>query len=145
MCDYSLHNVATRPAKVGDELVSTTFSTSLTHGFAAVGEPNVAVCLRPGTELAFAQEVEVNHGFGRLIPSLGFGKTGEKMARFRQVNMDRPDTHHDALEFPNGQIVLVTWLCDGQRARVLQLPAAARVEPEGQAERQDEKRGAFIA
>src|SRR5436305_5818152 len=59
MCDYSLHDVATRPAKVGDRLVSTHFTNSLTRGFAAVGEPNVAVCLPPGTELAFDLDVRL--------------------------------------------------------------------------------------
>jgi len=53
MCDYSLHNVTSRPAKIDDKLVSTKFSCSTTRGFAAVGEPNVAVCLLPGTEVAF--------------------------------------------------------------------------------------------
>ena len=53
MCDYSLHLVTSRPAKVGDKLVSTKFTNSITRGFAAIGEPNVAVCLLPGTELAF--------------------------------------------------------------------------------------------
>ncbi len=50
MCDYSLHLVASRPARVGDKLVSTRFSNSLTRGFAATGEPEVAVCLLPGTD-----------------------------------------------------------------------------------------------
>jgi hypothetical protein len=50
MCDYSLHLVASRPAKVGDKLVTTAFNNSLTRGFAAVGEPHVAVCLLPGTD-----------------------------------------------------------------------------------------------
>jgi len=58
MCDYSLHSVASRPAKVGDRLVSTHFGNSITRGFAAVGEPGVAVCLLPGTELAFEKDVE---------------------------------------------------------------------------------------
>ena len=49
MCDYSLHLVASRPAKVGDRLVTTEFAGSLTRGFSAVGEPKVAVCLLPGT------------------------------------------------------------------------------------------------
>jgi len=48
------------------------------------------------------------------------------VARFRQVNTDEPHLHHDALEFSDGQIVLVTRLCAGQHAIVLQLPAAAR-------------------
>ena len=39
MCDYSLHHVASRPAKVGDKLVATDFVRSITRGFAAVGEP----------------------------------------------------------------------------------------------------------
>jgi hypothetical protein len=103
MCDYSLHNVVSRPAKVGDRLVTTKFDF-LTRGFAAIGEPNVAVCLLPGTEVAFESEVERDHPFGRLLPNMQFGKLGDKVARFRQVNMDRPNTHHDALEFPNGQI-----------------------------------------
>ena len=89
MCDYSLHNVATRPAKVGDKLVTARFSNSCTRGFAAIGEPNVAVCLRPGTELALEKEVEC----GRLWPSLRFGRIEEKVARFRQVNMHHPNVH----------------------------------------------------
>lgn len=138
MCDYSLHAVATRPAKVGDELISARFGGSLTRGFAAIGEPGVAVCLRPGTELAFEQSVEIDHGFGRLLPALGFGKIGESMARFRQVNLERSDMHHDALEFPNGQVVLVTRLCEGQRATVLQLPAEAREKRDDRLGHQEE-------
>jgi hypothetical protein len=118
MCDYSLQFVESRPAKVGDRLVSTKFNNSITRGFSAVGEPNIAVCLLPGTEMAFEQDVEYD-----LFPDR---KVGEKMARFRQVNIDRPDTHHDALEFPNGEIVLVTRLYEGQHATVLQLPACPR-------------------
>src|ERR1700752_4866833 len=61
MCDYSLHHVASRPAKGGDKLVTSAFDSSTTHGFCAVGEPDVAVCLRPGTELAFDNDVKSNH------------------------------------------------------------------------------------
>jgi hypothetical protein len=116
MCDYSLQFVASRPAKIGDQLVSTKFNNSVTRGFSAVGEPNVAVCLLPGTEVAFERDVEYD-----LFPDR---KVGERLARFRKVNMDRPDAHHDALEFPNGEIVLVTRLYEGQHATVLQLPAS---------------------
>ncbi len=125
MCDYSLQGLASRPAEVGDQLVSTKFVNSLTRGFAAVDEPLVAVCLRPGTELAFEQEVEYDHPFRRLLPRFGFGRTGARLARFRQVNVERHETHHDALEFPDGRIVLLTRLIPGQRASVLQLPATA--------------------
>jgi len=118
MCDYSLEHLASRPAKVGDKLVSTKFSNSITRGFAAIGEPNVAVCLMPGTEIAFDDEVTCVHALG-LLPSR---KIPEKVARFREINQQNPHDHHDALEFPSGQIVLVTRLCEGQTATVLQLP-----------------------
>jgi hypothetical protein len=128
MCDYSLHHVATRPARIEDKLVVTKFNNSITRGFAAVGEPNVAVCLLPGTEIAFDANVECEPSFG--IGILPNKKIGQRLARFRQINMDNAVTHHDALEFPDGQVVLLTRLCDGQRATVLQLPATAR--PAGQ-------------
>ena len=73
MCDYSLQYVASRPAKVGDKLVSTKFSNSITGGFAAVGEPNVAVCLLPGTEVAFEKEVECEHTLG-FFPNRKLGE-----------------------------------------------------------------------
>jgi hypothetical protein len=119
MCDYSLHLVASRPAKVGEKLVSTSFSSSVTRGFASVEDRNVAVCLLPGTELAFENEVRWDSGsvFRSKL------QTEHKVAQFRQVNMDQPNVHHDALEFPNGKIVMLTLLCEGQRATVLQLPA----------------------
>lgn len=118
MCDYSLHHVASRPAEVGDKLISTRFLNSSTRGFAAVGEPNLAVCLRPGTELAFEEELKCESAFG-----FGFKKLGHKVARFQEVNNNQPNVHHDALELPDGQIVLVTKLREGQHATVLQLPA----------------------
>ena len=96
MCDYSLHLVASRPAKVGDKLVATDFVKSITGGFAAVGEPDVAVCLLPGTELAFEENVQYQRAFSLF----GRACVDHKVARFRQVNMNDPHVHHDALEFP---------------------------------------------
>jgi len=52
-------------------------------------------------------------------------RIGDKVARFRQVNTDNPKVHHDALEFPSGELVLVTRLYEGQHATVLQLPVSA--------------------
>jgi hypothetical protein len=127
VCDYSLHNVATRPAKVGDKLMTANFPNTVTRGFSAVGEPDVAVCLMPGTEVAFEQEAESAHPFAWLFPRLGFGKIGAHVARFRQINLDYPTAHHDALEFANGKVVLVNALRPGQSATVLQLPAGAGV------------------
>ena len=118
MCDYSLHNVASRPARVGDKLVSTSFLNSSTRGFAAAGERNVAVCLLPGTELAFEENVKCESAYG-----FNYKRLAHKVARVRQVNQDQPNVHHDALELPDGQIVLVTKLAGGQQATVLQMPA----------------------
>ena len=114
MCDYSLHHVASRPAEVGDKLVATNFVKTITGGFAAVGEPDVAVCLLPGTELAFEGNVQ----YQRAFTLFGRACMDHKVARLRQVNMNDPHVHHDALEFPNGQIVMVTRLVAGQRAGI---------------------------
>jgi len=122
MCDYSLGLVASRPAKVGDELVTTKFQNSLTRGFTTIGEPNVAVCLLPGTEVAFEKEVQYERFFS-FLPNM---KLGKKVARFRRINMGKPNVHHDALEFPDGETVLLTRLCEGQHATVLQLPVFPR-------------------
>lgn len=124
MCDYSLQDIASRPAKVGDELVSTSFKDMLTRGFAAPKEPAVAVCLMPGTEVAFATApVE----YAGVLPFLPYRRIENRVARFRQVNLKYPTAHHDALEFPDGKVVLVTALKEGQRLTVLQLPAGAAV------------------
>jgi hypothetical protein len=113
--------VASRPERLGDKLVSTSFRNSGTRGFAAVGEPNVAVCLLPGTELAFVENLECEAAYG-----FGFKRLPHKVARFRQVDKDQPSIHHDALELPDGQIVKVTKLRAGQHATVLQMPVSPR-------------------
>ncbi len=128
MCDYSLEHVASRPAKVGDKLVTTCFR-GFTVGFCAVGQSDVAVCLRPGTELAFDSEIEIPAGFWLRSKKLGF-----KVARFRRVNEGCRAMHHDALELPNGQLVYLTRLYEGQSAIVIQLPTGER-----QNETQDSK------
>jgi hypothetical protein len=126
MCDYSLHGVASRPAKVGDRLVTADFRNTLTRGFSAVGEPDVAVCLMPGTELAFEANVERHHVWLQILFfRKDKWKIPHKVGRFRQINVDNPATHHDAIEFPDGRVVLVTRLRPGQYATVLQLPARA--------------------
>ncbi len=137
MCDYSLQSIKSRPAKIGDKLITRDFGTG-TQGFAASEDANVAVCVLPGTELSFAEEV-------RCLPTGLIAwrdkMIGHKTAIFRQVNKDKVAAHHDALEFPDGQIVLLTRLCDGQQATVLQLPA----EPKTAGEAQYQRRVAYIA
>jgi hypothetical protein len=137
MCDYSLHLVKSRPAQTADKLVTTKFNNSTTRGFAAVGEADVAVCLRPGTELVFENTVEYDNILG-VLPNR---KVAWKTAQFRQIRLDEPHAHHDALEFPDGQIVLVTRLCEGQCATVLQLPA----NPSAPNEANEQKQKSLIA
>jgi hypothetical protein len=122
MCDYSLEHLVSRAAKVGDKLVTTRFGQGLTGGFCAMGEPNVAVCLQPGTELAFEREIESQAAFRLFPPS----KLGAQVARFWRVNEAHRHMHQDALELASGQVVLLTRLREGQHATVLQLPATER-------------------
>jgi hypothetical protein len=102
-------------------IVCTTSRTGLPRSRTSWWRRNSTI---PGTEIAFDESVECEPSFG--IGILPNKKIGQRLARFRQVNMDNPVAHHDALEFPDGQVVLVTRLCDGQRATVLQLPAGSR-------------------
>ena len=126
MCDYSLMHVKSRPASVGDRLRTSNFGTG-TRGFAAPGDPTTAVCVLPGTELAFDSEIRA---YGAC------GPTRHKTAIFRQINRAQPHMHHDALELPDGQTLLLTFLCEGQEATVLQLPA----KPANEAEAREQER-----
>ena len=120
MCDYSLHAVATRPAQVGETLITTTFCETSTRGFASESEPAVAVCMLPGTELAFAENVRYDNRW------IWTREIDFRVAKFGEIDRHIPDRHHDAIEFPDGSHVLVTLLCEGQRATVLQLPVVAQ-------------------
>lgn len=136
MCDYSLHNVKSRPGKVGDKLTTRDFGTS-TLGFAAAEDATVAVCILPGTELSFAAPAT---RYKREFWPRGNIAIGHKTAIFRQINKDEQRAHHDALEFPDGQIVLLTHLRVGQQATVLQLP----VQPKTAAEADALRRVAYV-
>jgi hypothetical protein len=131
MCDFSLHNVKSRPAKVGDKLTTRHFGTG-TRGFAASEDASVAVCVLPGTELSFTRDVAC---LPRRLFAWSDRVIKHHTAIFRQINKDRAAAHHDALEFPDGQIVLLTFLCEGQQATVLQLPAEPKPALESEAER----------
>jgi hypothetical protein len=136
MCDYSLQNVMSRPAKVGDKLTTRHFGTG-TRGFAAQENSAMAVCVLPGTELAFSEEV-VTGAFGPMWSMRQI--LAHKTAIFRQVNKDVPRRHLDALEFSDGKIVLLTDLSEGQEATVLQLPA----QPTTQAEVEEQRRVEYV-
>jgi hypothetical protein len=131
MCDYSLTNVRSRPARVGDKLTVHDFGTG-TRGFCAPEDAGIAVCLLPGTELSFAGEV--------MCLATGLFPWRERAlnyntAIFRQINKDKVAAHHDALEFPDGRSVLLTLLCEGQQATVLQLPAQPKTTEEAARQR----------
>ena len=114
MCDYSLQKVKSRPAKVGEKLRTQHFDTG-TIGFAAPEDSTTAVCVLPGTELAWCSPRGL---FGWKVVVLN-----HTTAIFRQINKHNPRTHHDALEFPDGRMVLLTDLFEGQEATALQLPS----------------------
>ena len=120
MCDYSLHAMATRPAKVGETLITTTFRGTSTRGFASESEPNVAVCMLPGTELAFAEDVKYDNRW------IWTRTVGFRVGKFNMIDPHVRERHHDAVEFPDGSFVLVTQLCAGQYVTVLQLPVGEK-------------------
>lgn len=130
MCDYSLKHMKSRPARVGEKLMTHHFGTG-TRGFRSPEDQTTAVCVLPGTELAFAEPIRCNTG----------PQTEGRTALFRQVDKNVPYTHHDALEFPNGETVLLTHLVEGQEATVLQLPA----QPQTKAETDAQTRVAIVA
>jgi hypothetical protein len=122
MCDYSLHSVRSRPARIGDRLVTKDFGTG-TRGFASVTDPATAVCVLPGTELAFARTVSYADWSIRSLIRGTWVETSHRTAIFRQINKELEGIHRDALELPDGKVVLLTRLCEAQQATVLQLPA----------------------
>ncbi len=136
MCDFSLQAVKSRPAKVGDKLTTKDFGCG-TRGFAASEDNHTAVCVLPGTEIAFDD----------LVSTIGeWTWNSEKsyssmVAIFRQINKETKMAHHDALELPDGKVILLTKLKEGQTATVLQLPAA----PKNEQEEQDQKRLEIVA
>jgi hypothetical protein len=123
MCDYSLQNVKSRPAKVGEKLRTQHFNTG-TIGFEY--RHNWICCARryqdgglrsSGNRACLCNPVRVGC-FGWTARIVNY-----TTAIFRQIDKDKPRRHHDALEFPDGQTVLLNHLCEGQEATVLQLPA----------------------
>ena len=130
MCDFSLQHAKSRPAVVADKLVSHNFGRG-TIGFKSVDNPigdATAVCIVPGTEFAFDKPIRL-----RWVSGEGNSIEGRfTTAIFRQKDKDKPNVHHDVLEMPDGQQILLTQLEEGQNATVLQLPAAPKTEKEAE-------------
>lgn len=136
MCDYSLQQVASRPASVGDKLVTSRFTGAFSQGFASasetkdeVGNCTTAICVVPGTEIGFDDDITTRAMYGMEEKSWPY-----TVGIFRQINAHNPYMHHDALELPNGEHVLVNELKLGLGATVLQLPAAPKNETEAKAQ-----------
>lgn len=135
MCDYSLKHLASRPATVDDKLVVSRFSSSASLGFTSGDKPTEVVCVLPGTELAFDENIAQTGGKHLLdIFDRGGHVHEHKTARFRQIDVETVHTHHDALELPDGTIIKLQDLKVGQTATVLQLPAAPQTADEAKAQ-----------
>jgi hypothetical protein len=138
MCDFSLQHAKSRPAVVADKLVSHNFGRG-TIGFKSVDDPvgdATAVCILPGTELGFDKAIKLRWSYNEGTRFEGQFTT----AIFRQRDKDKPNVHHDVLEMPDGQQVLLTHLEEGQNATVLQLPAAPKTEKEAD----EQKRAEYV-
>jgi hypothetical protein len=145
MCDYSLHQVQSRPAKIGDVLRVTKFCGTATRGLVCAHDDGrswpdslaqTAICLMPGCELRFDKPLLERRGYGffasLMVCLFGFPeliKHHAGVATFRKVNENSPTSHHDALELPNGKRVLIHNLEVGQVLTVLQVPADKMPDP----------------
>lgn len=140
MCDFSLMHVKSRPASVGDKLTVKDFGIG-TRGFAASEDANVAVCVLPGTEIAFdapakRATVNSNEWGGTWLDFASPIELKSSAAVFCQVDKDKPTAHHDALQFTTDHdTVLLNHLLPGQVATVLQLPAVPQTADEAEAQR----------
>jgi len=112
--------VKTRDAALHDDLVTRNFGTG-TCGFADTSDLSTAVCVRPGTEIAFEKPIVASGAI-----EIGQYTT----AIFRQINKLHERMHHDCLELPDGEELLLTYLAEGQKARILQLPAKPKTKQE---------------
>ena len=126
--------------------VSTTSNLGLPRSVTSLGQSTstlvlaspddrtTAVCVLPGTELGFSEELQCAPA-AFSFTSWRTKAVSFRTAIFRQVNKDVPRVHHDALEFPDGTSVLLTNLLEGQEATVLQLPAQPKTPAEEAAQR----------
>ena len=152
MCDYSLECVKSRPAAVGDVLTTHDFGTG-TIGFRSRSDRNVeneamAVCVlpapkwpstRPSSRVGLRNLRGHVNGAKRSVGDAPAPNV--RTATFLQVNSGDQHTHHDALEFADGSIVLLTQLAPRQHAAVLTLPA----KPETRKEEARQRRVAAYA
>jgi hypothetical protein len=147
ICDYSLMHAKSRPAAVGDKLTVCDMGSrtyGLTDDVATAGQWGnaTAVCLLPGTEVAFDEPVKRYNPEGTWRNQSEVIELKSSVGIFCQVDKENLCTHHDAFEFAEDHDrVLINHLVQGQRLTVLQLPAAPKTEDEAQ----EQKRVAVVA
>jgi hypothetical protein len=134
MCDYSLHAAAQKPAEKGQKMKTArlTYTAGSSGGFFDADDPNVAICLQPGTEVAFDKPPLLRRGYFAFVPSMIRRQLGQglpQVATFRKVDTANERAHHDALEFAGGRVVKIDELKAGLSAKVVSLPAIARDVP----------------
>ena len=134
MCDYSLQAYKSRPAVVADKLETKKFGHGTTGFVSQTAAPceadaDVAVCVLPGTEMAFDAPVVFSPNWETWNCD-NLETTTHTTAIFRQVEKGVKNTYHDQLEFPDGSTAMLTRLVGGQKATVLQLPATPMDEKE---------------
>ena len=132
MCDYSLHAMNTRQAEQGDILEVCKFAGTATMGLRRPQDNRCATCLKPGTEVVFATPVQ-RTVLSRFLSSLWPTKKPmdlSRTAKFVQVDVNNPTTHHDAFEFLDGTVLKVQQLSLRQRVKVLQVPAQPQSKPQ---------------
>ena len=108
MCDYSLHAVASRPAKVGETLITTTFPGTSTRGFAAEGRAGGCGLSASGNRISLRSTASSTTRDGS-----GQRARASKLPRFREVEPNvLPSATMMRSNFPNGSYVLVTLLVE---------------------------------
>lgn len=138
MCDFSLKHVNSRPAKVGDKLMTHDFGSG-TRGFRPADEAPTtspdkvtAVCVLPGTKLKFERPIAYYNANDDEMP------TSHQAAIFHQIDKQDPKVHHDLLDLPDGEQIYLTNLVEGQGATVEQLPDVPRTSDEAEQQRRAE-------
>jgi hypothetical protein len=144
MCDYSLMMVPNRLAIEGEELVahkfqngstgmvscfdfdrwatrrSKSFWQRLKEGFSSERELTPVVCIPPGTRIRL-------NGIQESLKAR-FPLGSREDAVFTQISAEARQ-YRDALCFANGATILVQWLPEGQRVKILWLSSQEDVEP----------------
>jgi hypothetical protein len=117
MCDYSMHAIKNRKAVVGDKVKTSDFARTSSPGLESITEPNLAICLIPGTGVEFDEpvqhrDVSVN-GIGVTLPF--------KIGRYVRKPGHEAE-FHDAFQFPDGTVVLMAYLVTNQTGTVTYVP-----------------------